>query len=193
MNPAERDVLTRSVLMIQQGGRDRDEALSKVFDLLWRRYVARFRAAGLDSHVAEDLAGELFLKFIEKVHQIRGAIAAESWLNTLSYNVMRDHFREIARRSEVSQDDEADKEALFDAVLNRFPVIDQMRRSCLSQQIELFSIANPERAYVLCMCAENDFSPAELGKAIDRTAGAAKVYLHECRKRLREFIRQCLE
>jgi DNA-directed RNA polymerase specialized sigma24 family protein len=196
MSPSDRELLATAISDIKENGNDRQKGLEVLFDLCWRKYFLRYRAAGLDKAAAEDLAGDLYLKFVEKIYEIREPIAAEAWMNRTAFTTLQDYFRSKARRKETplaenkSENDEASVDDLF---LNRLPSLDLMQQNCLRQQMELFSLQNSERWYVLALVAEHGYTNEELSVVIDRTINATKVYLSACRKKLDGFIRQCLE
>src|SRR5438477_165141 len=87
---------------------------TKSFELLVQQYEKRiynflWQLSG-NSHDAEDLTQETFLKAFQSIHRVKSAQAFSTWLFTIAKRTAFNHFRGGKRFQELSADEEVDFE-----------------------------------------------------------------------------------
>src|SRR5205814_10605057 len=129
------------------------------FDELMRRYQSPVRAflARMmrgDTHLADDLAQETFLKAWRKLHTYRGSARFSTWLFGIAYN----EFRTVARqRKELALEDIEEPATLA-----------RDSRSDLRMDLTeaLKALSSQERAAVV-LCCQNGLTHEEAAQVLD--------------------------
>src|SRR5438309_11607430 len=85
---------------------------TKSFELLVQQYEKRifnflWQLAG-NSHDAEDLTQETFLKVYQNIHRFKSSHAFSTWLFTIAKRTAYNHFRAAKRYQELSSEEESD-------------------------------------------------------------------------------------
>jgi DNA-directed RNA polymerase specialized sigma24 family protein len=193
MTPSDRTALAEAFLQLRGTPTQVEAGRSMAFDLIWPKYLARFRAAGFDQYVAEDLASDLMQRVIEKGADLREPLAAELWLNQVAFHLIVDQSRRNKRKASIPLDSEGEEnvDGYLEVLLNRYPLIDSDEKLCLQRQMLSFADKHPDRSFLLCLAASKGPNSDHLAAIIGRTVNATKVYLHECKKKLEEFVSVC--
>lgn len=185
----------RSFNLIRQGGKIRDQGVTA----LYRRYAAHFRKfylyQGLNAADAEDIIQETFVNIVRHCDSYQGDSPLAAWLWRIARNCMNDHFRRTKARPAENLDDEAwdaleqESEAMrtFDA-----PPAQESLEDCVGRGFAEFAKKFSERAHVLSLVMEG-FDTAYIAAAIQRSPGATREYISQCRKRIEEFLQPCRE
>jgi RNA polymerase sigma factor (sigma-70 family) len=153
------------------------------FGELVRRYQSPVRAfltrmTRGDSHLADDLAQETFLKAWKKLSSYRGGSRFSTWLFGIAIN----EFRAASRsKKELAFDD-------FDALpeLQAAPT-DSNTRLRLDLTEALKRISSEERAAIL-LCCQNGLSHEEAARALDCPLGTVKTNILRGKEKLKRHL-----
>ena len=159
-----------------------------------RVYFLCLRMTG-NTHDAEDLSQEAFLRLIQKLDKFRGESAFYTWLRRLAINVVLLKFQKASWRHETSLD------ALMetDSVLGFAP-----RPEFASHDLELLGAIdriNLERAIdhlppgfkaVFILHDIEGYGHAEISGLMGCSIGTSKSQLHKARQKLRELLGESL-
>ncbi len=156
------------------------------FGELVRRYQSPVRAflarmARGDSHLADDLAQETFLKAWKKLHTFRGGARLSTWLFGIAFN----EFRGMARKR---------KELALDDVENLpeepAAAADPHLRMDLTGALDLLN--SNERAAVV-LCCQNGLSHEEAAEVLDCPLGTVKTNVLRGKEKLRRQLAPAYE
>jgi len=115
--------------LASQAKEGRRAAFAALYERRYGLVFGYFRARVLDSHQAEDLAQEVFVRVFDAIRRYNTELRFQSWLMGICRNVLREHVRHIKRRREtgwtelcIELEGLADDEGLYDDVLHLVPV-----------------------------------------------------------------------
>jgi len=154
------------------------------FGELVRRYQSPVRAfltrmARGDSHLADDLAQETFLKAWKKLPSYRGGARVSTWLFGIAINEFRSSIR--AKR-EIAADDLAEFESEPFAPL---PASNTCLRLDLTEALK--RITSEERAAIL-LCCQNGLSHEEAAQALGCPLGTVKTNILRGKEKLKRYL-----
>ena len=153
------------------------------FGELVRRYQSPVRAflarmARGDSHLADDLAQETFLKAWQKLQSFRGNAKFSTWLFGIAYN----EFRIVARqRKELALEEIDDAPQGTEAA----PANDSHLRMDLNEALKLLN--SSERASIV-LCCQNGLSHEEAARVLDCPLGTVKTNVLRGKEKLRRRL-----
>jgi len=181
--------------LIRQGGKMRDKGVAA----LYRRYAPHFRKfylyQGLSSADAEDIVQETFVKIVRHCDTFTGDSPLAAWLWRIARNCMNDHFRRTKVRPTDNLDDEEWSALELESVTMRTydsPPANGTLEDCVERGFNEFAKVFGERAHVLSMVMEG-FDTAHIAATIQRSPGATREYISQCRKRIESFLQPCKE
>lgn len=141
-----------------------------------------FRARVLDTHVAEDLSQEAFLRVFDAISRFDTELRFQSWLMGICRNVLREHVRHVMRRREVGWTElclelegMVDEEGLYQDIL-RFVA------ACMTK------LSEPSRNS-LHWHYMGGLKVEKIAKRLGRTLGATKVLMVRARQALKRCIK----
>ncbi|HVU27984.1 MAG TPA: sigma-70 family RNA polymerase sigma factor [Verrucomicrobiae bacterium] len=139
-----------------------------------RAFLARMTRG--DSHLADDLAQETFLKAWQKLQTFRGSAKFSTWLFGIAFN----EFRSVARkRTDLALDDVEnlpDEPATF---------TNPQLRLDLTEALKMLN--SNERAAVV-LCCQNGLSHEEAAQILDCPLGTVKTNVLRGRDKLRRLL-----
>jgi RNA polymerase sigma-70 factor (ECF subfamily) len=179
--------------MRRQAGRRPDDVLvtaaragsATAFDELYRadgpRLAGRVRArAGRDEHLVADVVQEVFLRALENLGRLREPARFGAWIGAIADHVIVDHHR-AAARSRPLDDEASDAIASADA-----PPCSMLEATETARLVHRAVAGLSARdAEAIALVSTLGLSPAELGRVLGVSPGAAKVRVHRARTRLR--------
>lgn len=150
-----------------------------------RRFVVRV-VGNVD--LAEDIVQETLLRAIVSAG-FAGRSRPGTWLSAIALNVLRDHYRRPATRTEA----EADEAALAELPADGDDVVLALMKEEMGACITAHLMALPDRQReVLALHDMGDASHAEVAEVLGIGEGNARVLLHRARAALRERLgRHC--
>jgi len=151
------------------------------FGELVRRYQSPVRAFLMrmtrgDSHLADDLAQETFLKAWQKLRTFRGAAKFSTWLFGIAFNEFRGAAR---RRKELALDDAENLPEEPAAVAHPQLHLD------LTEALKLLN--SGERAAIL-LCCQNGLSHEEAAQVLDCPLGTVKTNILRGKEKLKRRL-----
>jgi RNA polymerase sigma factor (sigma-70 family) len=154
------------------------------FAELVRRYQSPMRGfltkmARGDTHLADDLAQETFLKAWQKLGTFRGDAKFQTWLFGIAFN----EFRQMARkRKELAIEDLEDQPVEAEQP----PGVEGSRlRLDINEAMKLLS--NAERAAIV-LCCQNGLSHDEAARVLDCPLGTVKTNVLRGKDKLRRKL-----
>jgi RNA polymerase sigma factor (sigma-70 family) len=180
----------------RDGGQRIDGALRLLdrsyFAVLYRESV---RAIG-DRDVARDLVQETFIKVWQRCATFRGESELLPWVRTILRRVILDRLRQPQR--EVPLEDESgltpaatEQIAQLSGELVVVPEA-ALRQRQLAEVFQRcwkrFAHSCPEHALVISWIAEDGLSHEEIAALLERTPGATREFISQCRKRARTYL-----
>lgn len=182
------------IALLRLDGKPRQSAITQLYGKHGREFKSYFRHHGASNAQAEDLLQETFIKVIRSVASWSGAGTLEAWLWAVARNTLLSQLRSDApARATVSLDEESPEVA--DSIVSREAIVssDPADADCVKRGLTAFTEQFAEYAHVLERVAVDDWGYEELAQFRDCSAGAAREYLSQCRKRLWAFIRHCYQ
>ena len=152
---------------------------TKSFELLVQQYEKRiynflWQLSG-NSHDAEDLTQETFLKAFQSIHRVNSAQAFSTWLFTIAKRTAFNHFRGGKRFQELSADDEVDFED---------PSLLLEQKDEARSLWKLAKALKPDQYETLWLRYGEGFSIAETARILNTNQVRVRVLLHRARKSL---------
>ncbi len=145
-------------------------------------YTYLFYRSG-DPMLAEDLAGEVFLRLVERVsgYTYRGQPIL-AWLYTIARNLLTDHHRQAGRNELLPLE-----EQVIASPSNPAETAERrLEQACLARAMR--HLTEPYRQVLLLRFIEG-LSHAETARVLDRTENATKVLQHRALKSLRQALK----
>jgi RNA polymerase sigma-70 factor (ECF subfamily) len=132
-----------------------------------------------DSHLADDLAQETFLKAWKKLSSYRGGARFSTWLFGIAIN----EFRTVARsKKEIAAGDLADPPPEL-----QIAAADSNTRLRLDLTEALKRISSEERAAIL-LCCQNGLSHEEAAQVLDCPLGTVKTNILRGKEKLKRHL-----
>ena len=132
-----------------------------------------------DSHLADDLAQETFLKAWQKLYTFRGSSRFSTWLFGIAFNEFRGAAR---RRKELALEDMAE----LPPELEQPPAAPNSNlRFDLTEALKLLN--SDERA-VIVLCCQNGLSHEEAAQILDCPLGTVKTNILRGKEKLKRRL-----
>lgn len=153
------------------------------FAELVRRYQSPVRAflarmARGDTHLADDLAQETFLKAWHKLHTYRGSARFSTWLFGIAFN----QFRSAARqRKELALED-------VEETLPEMAGPVDPRRDLRLDLTEALKQLNVNERAVIALCFQSGLSHEEAALALDCPVGTVKTNILRGKEKLKRLL-----
>lgn len=175
---------------IRAGGKARAKGISTLYALYAKTFLRFFVHQRTPHHIAEELVQDTFVNVVRHCDEFRGDCPINAWLWRIARNTLIDHQRR--NQPELPMDNE-DVERLADSDPD-FQVLpsgaDGMA-DCVGQAFAAFAEKHPERAQCLRLAVIEGWSTSEVADFLDRTLGATREFISQCRKLMRPFLERC--
>ena len=190
MTKKKQSKLHQATEIIQLFREGRSDGAMELFEKYgFRKEFIRFTMkSGINKEDARDLVQEFT---IDKLHMQSDSIKdiefARTWMYQVLRNMINDKGRILKKNREVPFDEDRDQ--------SQAPKIleeNQTRSGCVQEQLAKFREAEPKRAEVMGFIIDG-LSPEEIGRIIDRSYGATREFMSQCRKKFKPFIDICNE
>ncbi|MBF0406730.1 MAG: RNA polymerase sigma factor [Candidatus Riflebacteria bacterium] len=153
-----------------------------VFKLLMDRYSGLCRyyvrsSWGIDSHSAEDLTQEAFIKVFQNVQRLRPDSNFKNWLMAILRNVVLDHLRKYPKKNQtLTLNNEISHEGNENASLKKLIIGEALEKL-------------PERQReIVFMFYFWEFNSQEIGRIMNLPDGTVRSDLHQARIRIAELL-----
>ena len=149
-----------------------DGSASKDIGVLFDRFYMKvfrylFYKIG-DTHIAEDLASEVFMRLVRNVNQNPGIQIAPAWLFTIAHNLAVDHFRSLSTRMAASLEETT-------------PMSSESTESTIDNLLDSQALQNAirtlseDQAEVILLRFINNLSISDTASAMGRSETAIKA------------------
>jgi RNA polymerase sigma-70 factor (ECF subfamily) len=180
---------------VADGGREGERALEALFRKYRRPLLAFLLQRRVEREEAEDLVQEAFVRVVRGASGFRGEAKVSSWLFQIARNLHLDQLRRSNLEDTLDDDGWARVEgALVTPAACEAPAaMQQALQDCFDNGWKSFGDAHPQAAQVLEKVVQHDWSIRDVAGFLERTEGATREYLSQCRKKLRRFVEPCRE
>src|SRR5579883_3392386 len=128
---------------------------------------------------AEDIVQEVFLRVLQKQHQLAGLHEPRAWLVRIAWNLAVDR----RRRIRPQQMDEAFAASLVSATLPADEALSEARH--MARVFAAIERLPPKERQALLLTAMDELSTAEIGTVLGKTESGVRALLFRARARLR--------
>ena len=175
---------TQWITRAQKGDRS---AFACLVERYWDRLYRWIYQLGHDSHTAEDLAQETFLKALNHLGKFKLGTKFGAWLFRIAHNAFANHCRSTARRRDPLPEDLEGRDA--------GPLTEVVTRESLAGLAEALARIPTEYRAALLLRVEEDLSFKEIAAVMNLTEETARWRVSKARQKLLELLapRQELE
>jgi len=184
----------------REGGRAIEQALRALdaayFDVLFREGVRTLR----DAAAARDAVQETFIKVWRRCSTFQAQSELLPWIRAILRNDMLDRLRRRGR--ELSLEDEAvsvEAERRIDELSSQAaagPLSEARTREhaeCFQRCWTRFEAESPTHAAVISWITQDGLTNEEISRLLDRSPGATREFISQCRKRARSYLAEWYE
>lgn len=177
----------------REGGATLEQALRRLDRAYHAALAAECRRVVADRDAATDVVQETFIKVWQRCASFHGDSELLPWIRAILRNGILDWLRRGRREVSLEADQEmsdATMSALLDGWRAATPTPhDDARRAeldaCFRRCWQRFEAASPAHAAVIGWIAEDGLSNDEVAALLNRTPGATREFVSQCRKRAR--------
>lgn len=172
-----------SVFSSSERTRSESDSLAELFELYFDR-VARYIASRIsDRDLAEDLAGEVFVRAVESYGSYkRTEVPVQAWLFRIAHNLVIDHYRRAAKRKSVPIDEIPEMKGPSDP----FGEVDlKLSMEVVARAVKKLNTGQQE---VISLRLIGGLSAEEAGQIMGRTPGAIRELQRTALKALRGHL-----
>lgn len=194
------------ISLIKLGGAERDRGVSKLYDSYANDFRRFFLYKCGNTADADDLVQETFVKVVRSIETYRGESAINSWLWQIARNCLIDYWRYKKVKPTVDLDEDgwssleskpSPKHEHNPLAKWLYPIVEDdidkdSIQDCFSRGYGEFVKIDPDRAYALSLVV-NGYDTKKISSFLNRTEGATREYLSQCRKKIEAFLLPCRE
>ncbi len=184
----------------REGGGAIEQALRQLdrtyFAVLYTRALHTVR----DAELARDLVQETFIKVWQRCATYLGASELQPWIEAILRHAMLDRLRKPQRDVPFEEGAEMSgelAERIFELSQRQVQPEDDARQQQLAECFQLcwrrFEEAAPAHAAVIKWIVEDGLSNEQIGELLERSPGATREFISQCRKRARLHLAQWYE
>jgi RNA polymerase sigma factor (sigma-70 family) len=151
-------------------------------------YIKKFK---LNEESAQDLTHESLITIMEKAHTVKEPKAFVGWCWIVTDRKALDYLRKNKREKLEFNTDKFDNKIKQKTNIN-ININNIEQRDCIRKGTEKFKKEYHNRYYALELYAQG-YTHAEIAAHIDKTPGATKEFISQCRKIVDTFIGHCKE
>lgn len=180
---------------VAQGGQEGERALEALFRKYRRPLLAFLLQRRVEREEAEDLVQEAFVRVVRAAGGFRGESKVSSWLFQIARNLHLDQLRRANLEDTLDDDGWAQVEGAVatPAACDAPAAVQEALQECFDRGWKAFAEGHPQAAQVLEKVVQLDWSIRDVAGFLQRTDGATREYLSQCRKKLRRFVEPCRE
>lgn len=158
--------------------------LGQIYDAYYERIYSYIYHRLGDANLAEDMAGEVFLRMLESVRGERAwRTSLTGWLYRIAHNLVIDHYRRRGRRDETGLDERLmsdDRTGVPRTSLEHLMTQQQLKAA-------LVFLTDEQQEVVILKFVE-DLSNNEIADVMGKTEGAVKALQHRALTTLRRVL-----
>ena len=154
-----------------------------------------FKNLGLSTKDAEDVLQETFIRFINHVKKGSSLDNIKAYLFKIGKNECYRFFLKNKKNYENEEHNSSDTD-IFDIIPNDTDIEKEIEfLDCLSKELKSFEKTerNANKCLEILTLVAEAWSLQEIAVKIDRTYGATREFLFQCRKKLKSYINPCLD
>lgn len=183
----------QSMALIKLGGAKREQGVTLLYGKYGKFLRAIFIRETRTQADAEDLLQETFIKIVKSAESYRGDAPLIAWIRQIAKNTLLDYFRYKKAHPSETFDDEG--WAILEHGAEELQVIDppitgDTLEDCVARGFREFAKTEPDRARALSFIVDGH-ETRKIAGLINRTEGATREYLSQCRKKVEEFLLPC--
>jgi len=172
-----------------------EKEIKELYDKHWLSLKNYLRRKCQSNELAEDIAQDTFVKIFKKFDLLPPEPETKPYILCMGYNLLKDHWRKSNKEqlvADVNDQDIADPARNDDtSIANDYTFYSV--RDCIKDAFRRFSIAHEERSDALRLASIEGWTTAELAVYLDRTPGATREYISQCRKAFKPYAEVCKE
>lgn len=185
----------------REGGGAIEQALRQLDRTLFAALYARALHYLRDVEQARDLVQETFIKVWQRCATYQGSSELQPWIEAILRHGMLDRLRRPRRDVSLDEGAEMSEELagrIFELSQRQVQRPDEEARrqqlaECFQRCWQRFEQAAPAHAAVIAWIVEDGLSHEEIAALLDRTPGATREFISQCRKRARLHLAQWYE
>jgi len=182
----------------RDGGRAIEGALRALDRSYYVPLLRECRRVVRDADAARDVVQETFIKVWRRCATFRGDADLLAWIRVVLRRSILDHFRaQGAREVPSGSGDEVVEAAgapqLPEVARPEDEARDAEAAACFARCWERFAAACPGHAAVIRWIAEDGLGHEQIAELLERSPGATREYISQCRKRAREYLAEWYE
>ncbi len=180
----------------REGGAMLERALRQLDGAYHALLAAESRRVIRNGDAARDVVQETFIRVWQRCATFHGDSELLPWIRAILRNGILDWLRRSRREVPFGPDQEMSDEAmhaLLDGWQSALPTpVEEARRAeldqCFRRCWRRFEEAAPMHATVIGWIAEDGLSNEDIGALLERTPGATREFVSQCRKRARTYL-----
>lgn len=157
-------------------------AFTELYNLYFKKVYRFIYFRVSHKEVAEDLAEDVFIKLLSKLHSLNDDKSFEGWLYQIARNLVIDYYRE--KKSHVALEEVENTLAYESAVIDELQ-LEQNQKILL----ELIKKLTPEQQIVLKLKFFEQLDNSEISEIIKKSEGSIRVIQHRAVAKLQELIK----
>ncbi|EAV46628.1 MAG: RNA polymerase sigma factor [Nitrosomonadales bacterium] len=178
-------------LLISLNNADLESGAKAIFKALDKPFIKHFEGQWrLANQEAVDLNQESLITIIKKAPMVNEPEKFEAWCWTVAKNKARDYLRKTKREKDFIEFN-SDK-YVDESTIENINSEQSDNGDCVREGYGQFALKNSNHAYALDL-QQDGYSIKDIATRIDRTPAATKEYLSQCRKKLKTYIKHCME
>lgn len=178
----------RAVRLVRRGGPQAEAAFSSLFRFHAKRIRAYVVSRVRDKAEVDDVVQETFIRFLRSIRDGRSVRhASYLWSIADAVIVDRHRMRTAAARNvdltvEYNDEFQPDSSDLAD------PHEKSELLDCIHESLNHYSRKFPKHSRIVELAVLEEWTVPEIASYLERTGGATRQYLYECRKKLRAVV-----
>ena len=178
----------------------REKGANELYKTLYQPLMGFYRQRRLNKFEAEEVILESLFKICTKIDTVKEPKKFRAWCWTIARNTMLDHFRKYKKYENEIAEVYIHESGSESSRLDKIEIVTRINKEtekkdtdqCIQLGLQEFSKAMPERAFVIQMKLESQTN-LKISERIGRTLAATKEYVSQSYKKLRPFIKHCVE
>ena len=178
----------------------REKGANEIYKMLYQPLMGFYRQRGMSKFEAEEVILESLFKICTKIDTVKEPKKFRAWCWTIARNTMLDHFRKYKKYENEIAEVYIHESGNESSRLDKIEIVTRINKEtekkdtdqCIQLGLQEFSKEMPERAFVIQMKLESQTN-LKISERIGRTLAATKEYVSQSYKKLRPFIKHCVE